>query len=440
MLNERLCNDCLVREVIPRELYARRSACYDSALIRQRTFVSFLENLDAQVAERALDGFEVVSERLEQCQQEAVVAVFGSGDGSDEQEAAAKLADEKIIEMRLAIKLGKLERALRAGEGAREAALSSGNPEIVAASVFGIGRTQMYMGRNDDAIESMNDAIRRYEEDDNALRVGDVLIWRGQVQMNRGDHEAAQADWEKARDLIIQEGGKEHPLYRVVLNNLATVWSTRGDYERALALHLESLEIRKRQDGDESEAVAVALLDVSYVQIRLGRYDDALEAAERAIAIAEKVSEKDGLLMHAAIGTLGMALKYTGDYRGALEAYERAYEIELRIWGPESTQVAASLDALGLVRAKLGQYDEALRLQERGLALTKKLFGEDHVRVGSALNNMGVTLYEAGRYQEALERFEQALAIREKQLADDHPDLGITRGWIAKCRKKLSSG
>ena len=49
MLRESLCNDCLVRGLIPRELYAAASMCYDAALIRQRTAITLFKTADSVI-------------------------------------------------------------------------------------------------------------------------------------------------------------------------------------------------------------------------------------------------------------------------------------------------------------------------------------------------------------------------------------------------------
>jgi hypothetical protein len=71
MLSQKLCTDALVRGLVSKELYANLSACFDSALLRQRQVVTLLAGAQGKDEKPYLEAVRSVSDKIDACRDQA---------------------------------------------------------------------------------------------------------------------------------------------------------------------------------------------------------------------------------------------------------------------------------------------------------------------------------------------------------------------------------
>jgi tetratricopeptide (TPR) repeat protein len=211
-------------------------------------------------------------------------------------------------------------------------------------------------------------------------------VLRGQVELNVGAVETAEADFLTAVDGFAELG--ERWGLAVALSNLAALAVWRGEYEASAAYHERAIvlviELGSREDeiqfrlnlardlwlvgGNARERsrteLAVALRDAdelgwpevtanaAYTAGDLARMDGDLDAARGYLVLADHIAGRPGLpaqLIAVIASSLGYLAAATGDLAAARDCHDRALEAALRSNdGPVIAQVLAGLADLAL--------------------------------------------------------------------------------------------
>jgi tetratricopeptide (TPR) repeat protein/predicted Ser/Thr protein kinase len=340
------------------------------------------------------------------------------------------------IELALAGSLeaqAKYEEAAASAEKAFTIALGEGHDEVAAkaakALVYGYG---VKLAKTDEGErwEAIARGLLHRIDAEDGLLAARLDVTSGTVQFIKGEYDAAEAAFERARSTYESALGADHPDVATVYNLLGILSLVRGQYDQAIDFHHRALTIRENALGPMHPTVGGSQSNLGNVYYTQEKYEKAVEAYRVALEIAEHVYGPDHPDVGTGLNNLGNALDLMKDREGALEAYARSLAIREKAFGADHPMVAQTLHNIGIVQRVLERYDEAEKTLLRARDVKAKTVGEEH-------DSYGLTLLELGRLKlktddpaAARDYVEKALAIAEKsqggpyELADARFTLG----------------
>ncbi|EDM80566.1 serine/threonine kinase family protein [Plesiocystis pacifica SIR-1] len=274
------------------------------------------------------------------------------------------------------------EEAAALAREALELARSASAPEgpKVMRAAFGLGGALAALGRNDEALEAYAEALAVAEGVfGDGYPTGQVLYNRALVHAERGDDDAAAAD-----------------------------------YERAAAIFATS-----------ARTPAVDVADVHTAMLQLDLLDGELDAAAAHVAAAQAaldtlaIDDLGAQTRRADLAGLSASVEhFRGDYAAALRGYEAA--IELRAALPDADPVwTAMLDSnRGECLLELGRLDDAEAAFSGAMGVLTAELGEDASELGYVLRGLGEVALERGALGPAAATLERALELRLAEPGD----------------------
>lgn len=266
-----------------------------------------------------------------------------------------------------------------------------------------LGRSAMYLGNYDAAIEFIRKAIRQMgavkgQAFEYYTDLGKALILAGKV-------EEAVSIYGKAVGLK-PENAQAHYNLGTISVMAGRIAEAETSFRRAVQLapsHAESwinLGIVLIRSGRPEEAIiayhqavaakpdsAEAWYNFGDLLVTLGRFGEALPLLRRATEIRPDMAQ--------ALNDLGITLAATGQPEEAIEVFQRALA--------QSPDCPLTVSNLGNTLVKLGRFGEALPLLRRAIAMKPDMV--------QALNDLGVALDGTGQYKEAIEVFRHIGAL-----------------------------
>ncbi len=251
------------------------------------------------------------------------------------------------------------------------------------------------------------------------------------VDLERGDLEAAQRNSTKAHDLFVQMLGEKHPLVAHPLGGLGDVALRRGALVEASARYTEALALMEAAYGPEHAYLVPPLTGLGQVAARRGDTAEAKRRFERAVAVAERGGYDVHPLLADALAGLGELAAAEGETKHALGLFERAVKA---YGGDRVLGLSAALRA-GEMAAKLGDTAAAIRWFEQVLAGTAGPTSGDVRRLTATLSlarMLGGRVEARARVCELLTEARAALAPGdERRTASD-------AAFVASCGPALA--
>lgn len=251
------------------------------------------------------------------------------------------------------------EDLARAGELVQLAlSETAGEPAARAAALYAGGLVDMNTDRPRRAERRWDEALRLFEQVDDARGMADILDARAMATFLDGRNREAIEAFDRVARLFTDAGD----LLRVV-----TPRSTRGhglvflgEPELGLAETEQALELARTLDYPEG--VSYALWHRCEALSALGKDEEAERDARQALAIAERVGHRSWAV--SALRALGVALHAQGDLRQAENAFRRS--LRLAEHWPLFTSWACA--RIALIRVASGDHARARHYVARALA------------------------------------------------------------------------
>ncbi len=216
----------------------------------------------------------------------------------------------------------------------------------------------------------------------------------GNVILERGDFDEAEAVLRRALAASDQFYGPDHPEVAIAANNLGGVLNTRGDFEGASAAFLRALAIEERLYGRDHPLVANRLNNIGGLLLDLGDLDGAELALRRALAIDERAYGLENPALASRVNNLGGVLAARGDLDGAENAFRHALNVDEAVYGSIHPRVAIRLNNLANVLRTRGDFYGAVATYQRALDIFERTFGAGHPSTQSVRQDLTSLLAE----------------------------------------------
>ncbi len=264
-----------------------------------------------------------------------------------------------------------------------------------------LGRAQVFLGQNDKAIPTFEQALATARESRNLLGEASAHNGLANVWFNSRQFEKAAAEFDEAAKVFRE--AKYRRWEGLCTYSGGNAWLALNQHEKAVASYEASLPIL-REVGDRSFE-AQALHSLSTVHFNRGQMDKAIAVTEAAIAIQRELGER--VNEGRTLSNLAVIYSRLGQPAKSIEILDRVLLLfrELKDRKNES----ATILALGMTYGGMGETEKAIDYFEQALALSREL--KDTPVEVICLNNLGLAYRFLSRYEKALEYLEKAHAI-----------------------------
>jgi serine/threonine protein kinase/tetratricopeptide (TPR) repeat protein len=296
--------------------------------------------------------------------------------------------------------LGKNDDALRSLQDSLEKKRKLGMKRGIADSLEMIGSTELALGKPDLALKNYKDALAVRKEIGDKSGTGDVLNDMGQFYSDRGQYEDALKLFKEALQVQVDVGDENQQ--GLALNNIGNTYLSKGDYENARIFFSQALQIREKLKFPSDIADTQHNLGDTFTG--LGQYDQAIQQYLSALDLRRKSSDKRGAAFESA--SLGVLYGYQGRLGPALSSEEEAVKTfrdiqDHSLWFPEV------LADYGNALAQVGRFDDAQKALDESLSVAREL--KNDARVGAAQGFLGDNLFYRGDFKAAAGLYDQSL-------------------------------
>lgn len=287
------------------------------------------------------------------------------------------------------------------------------DPELLSASLQGLGSAQRNQGKLTDARASVDRAISTLsntlgKDHPSALRARRALVL---VHQESGALAEAEAESRSIVESSERSLPPEHPVRLMALFDLARMHTVRGNHAAALPIFQQAYEGERQKRGEDSEQVASCLEAMGRALHMLGRKQEALDHYRRSLAIREKILGADHAVVASTLVFIAIVRHDEGAHEEALSLLRRALEIREKALGPEHPLVASTLDTLGRIYGAVGRLDAAEPLVERSLAIHEARLGKEHPSLADALVPLADIHIDRHEPKRAIPLLERAVAL-----------------------------
>ncbi|HRP07260.1 MAG TPA: serine/threonine-protein kinase [Gemmatimonadales bacterium] len=253
------------------------------------------------------------------------------------------------------------------------------------------------------------------------------------LDVELGDHAAAEATARRAVELYRANDGNESLSLASVYNNLAVALSSQsGRLEEAAQVYAMAIRIVESQGGS-TPALATLYSNRTNVLRVLGRHDEAVAMLDRAVELFTASLGSDHQATLTAAASLASLYEATGQFDKAAQSL-RSPLASARATLPDDHPVTAYI--LSVLGSALCQADGSGTLEE-GLAVSRESFdarraalGEGHWAVASAEATVGYCLMRLGRQEEGMVMLRRAYQTLRDQRGEGH-ELTVRAGkWL----------
>ena len=228
-----------------------------------------------------------------------------------------------------------------------------------------------------------------------------LLMHRGKIHAERGEHSAALALYDRAGRIFSQRGDKIHSAHALVQKS--QVLQFAGQYAEALARCREVLTLVSGATAAEKPTAALAYRHAGACLLRMGQLVEGRAGMEQALRLYEELDDAYNVaLIH---HDLGLSRELAGDLERAVVHYQAALVCwqQLGSPGPWSN----TLNGLGVVYHSQGKYDDALRTLTDALAKARQ---SGNLRVEAfAWASLGDLHRDLGAYEQARQAYNEGL-------------------------------
>jgi eukaryotic-like serine/threonine-protein kinase len=233
------------------------------------------------------------------------------------------------------------------------------------------------LGRPDDALPLLREALQIRRDAGNANGEAIVLNNIGSVYLGKGQYSEGQTYFERALEL--REKTKVPGEIADTLHNLAETLSKEGRFDQALARYLRALDLR-RGAGDRRGA-AIESYSIGTIFDYQGRYGAAVKSKEEALQAFRDLKQKDRWLGEILSG-LGRSLVLSGRTDDSGKHLDEAMNLARELKNPSlTTQIMTfqadrlyySGDTRGANRLAEQASQQASRTSDRAMALLTQI-------------------------------------------------------------------
>jgi tetratricopeptide (TPR) repeat protein len=259
-------------------------------------------------------------------------------------------------------------------------------------------------------------AARRHLPPRNPGLVG-YLTHCARAAQARRSYRAAWRLYHEALRLVVDAGGRQHPLAAALWSDLAGLEAARGKPRQATPLYERSAEMFRAVVGEDHPDHAAARRMLGVHLRTQGEYARAEAELTRHLEIVRRTAGAEHPVVALAHQQLAELRRQRGDLAGAERDCRQALDLVRRFEVPADAVHANLLHGLGMLVRQQGRLDEAADLLRRALEIDRASTGEEGRAHLESLLELAQVEAARGNDRVAQESFHRLLSAQEELLA-----------------------
>ena len=300
-----------------------------------------------------------------------------------------------------------------------------GQTSEVSEILVRMGVAHSDQGQDDEALALFDEAEAIQRALPNHPRLADSLIGKGGALWGLGRYDQSIETLEEAVGILEAEDGRSGRAATLAAAyvNLGNAYWSKSDYDEALAYYEKALPIQVASRGATHQYVGLIHYNMATLHLMKGDYDACVASVERALKIiVPALGERHSMVVQS-YNTLGGALTKKGDPERAIAVLRKARDLQLSLPEKGSRDSAVIYSSLAEAHRVKGDLAQAARGFREALAIDVSIYGEHHPDVAEDFVNLGELSLEKGDEDEALRFFAKAIAANDPQAVKVEPDL-----------------
>ncbi len=305
------------------------------------------------------------------------------------------------------------------------------------------GSLYQNQGRNDLAIEALQNALDDFEKDkkSTSLETAETLAYLGNVYRATGKYVQAEEHLQHSLSIRREKLPETHELIAASYNDLGLVYS-QLDGDKASEYYEKALSTYGKLHGKEHPKLAIANTNLGVLYRSDKLYGDAVIYFENALKIWEKIYAQPHPNKALVLMNLGQTYSGMGSTTAALGYYERARLMYEEALGKKHPDVAYVYNLIGNEKLAQRKYDEALLDYQKALIANIPEFNTQNVLVNpptKSYYNGNQLLYSLMYKAEALEAKHLGKTLRISDLTLGIKTLQTADSLIDRIRQQITN-
>ena len=318
----------------------------------------------------------------------------------------------------------------------------AGLPEAEGGVRATLGTSYQSLGLQAGAEEQLARAVElltaaRGADHDETLRARATLA---SVVADAGRYEESLKETAEILRAWTERHGRRDREALVLELNLAKLHACFEDgMDEAQRIARENLELRREVFGEEHAEYLNGLSTLGQLLRSEGSFDEAEPLLREAVELGTKLQGENHPRTLQRRVELASLLMQTQRLEEAEELLWTAIEAGHTVFGAEHPELLAFEHNLGALLERRGRPAEAEASFRKVVEIQARILGPEHPDAWIAQCSLAGLLYRQNRCAEAEPLFARVLEAQERALPADDPELGDTRAWLERTRKKLAT-
>jgi CHAT domain-containing protein/Tfp pilus assembly protein PilF len=276
----------------------------------------------------------------------------------------------------------------------------------------------------DDRALALFDEAEAIERDLPAhVRLGDVLIGKGNALWGQGRYDQAIETFEQAVRILEGQGSRRAASLAAAYVNLGNAYWSKSDYDEALAYYEKALPLQVAARGEAHQYVGLIHFNRATLFLMKRDYAACIASAEKALKILLAALGERNVLVVQTYNALGLAYTRNGDPDRGIDLLEKARDLQLSLPEKGGRDAAVIYSSLAEAHRAKGNLTESARVFREALAIDISIHGQRHPDVAEDFVNLGDLYLARGDEATAIGFYSKAIAANTPQPVQADPDL-----------------
>lgn len=245
------------------------------------------------------------------------------------------------------------------------------------------------------------------------------------LQLKLGEYDQAEANIQKALEVIDMKHNREYPEYAPAyinaLETQARLYGIKGLFDEAEYTLARTRKMIEKSDAPIGDELSTAR-ELSTLLVQLGKYSETDKLLNNLITEYEELFGTNSLRLIDPLVEKGKILLAKGDYTEADRVARRANTLALNIYGEKSTKSAPTQKLLGDLNYTLGDYDKAEENITKAIGSQERQFGRRHIEVAKSVSQLALIKFHKGDDRKIVEKLMlEARDIMAEKLGKENP-------------------
>ncbi len=239
------------------------------------------------------------------------------------------------------------------------------SPTLEARSLTLLGLSFLNLGRNDEALENLQEAENKFGEDD-TIEKANCFNALGLVYWNNGNKTLALQYHEQALSIRRQLIGRDAVEVGDSFNNLGLVYQSDEPLQ-ALIYFNRAKNIYESQLGSNDRKTALVLTNMAFANSTQENYDDALDLLNQVKAIYDQKYLENHPNKAFVLSSIGVINEQKGELEQALIIQNDALQLYIELFGEKHPDVANTYFLIGRIHQKNKDFKLAVEFYQQSI-------------------------------------------------------------------------